>query len=222
MAAFAVVLVCSNLIGPGKLSYFDIFGFRLEYGVGNLFFPFSYIFGDILTEVYGYARSRRVIWMGFAACVFGAVMSFFVVRVPYLPVDNYQIELQNALELAFGNTARIVLASLIAFWAGEFSNSFVMAKMKIWTRGKMLWSRTIGSTIVGQTVDSFIFYPVAFWGIWKTDDLLTATLLAIGFKVAWEALLTPLTYFLVGRLKKAEAEDYYDLDTDFNPFSIKA
>ncbi|MCB0272151.1 MAG: queuosine precursor transporter [Bdellovibrionales bacterium] len=221
MAFFAVVLVCSNLIGPGKLSYFNILGFRLEYGVGNLFFPFSYIFGDVLTEVYGYARSRRVIWVGFAACAFAAVMSFFVVHVPYLPVDDYQKELQNALELAFGNTGRIVLASLLAFWAGEFTNSFVLAKMKLWTKGKMLWSRTIGSTIVGQSVDSFIFYPLAFWGIWKTQDLLTATLLAIFFKVTWEAMLTPLTYFVVNKLKKLESEDYYDRDTDFTPFSLR-
>lgn len=221
MAAFAVVLVCSNLIGPGKLSYFDILGFRLEYGVGNMFFPFSYIFGDILTEVYGYARTRRVIWMGFAACAFAAVMSYFVVHVPYLPVDAYQQELQGALELAFGNTGRIVLASLLAFWAGEFSNSFVLAKMKIWSKGKQLWSRTIGSTFVGQTVDSFIFYPLAFWGIWETGDLLTATVLAIGFKVVWEAIFTPLTYFVVNRLKKAEHEDFYDHDTDFNPFSVR-
>ena len=221
MAAYAIILVCSNLLGPGKLSYFDIFGFRLEYGVGNIFFPFSYVFGDILTEVYGYARSRRVIWVGFVACAFAAVMSYFVVNVPYLPVDDYQRELQGALEYALGNTGRIVLASLLGIWAGEFSNSFVMAKMKVWSKGKKLWSRTIGSTIIGQSVDSFIFYPLAFWGIWGTGDLITATILAILFKVIWEAMLTPFTYFLVNRLKKAEHEDYYDNDTNFTPFSLK-
>jgi len=221
MAAFAVVLVCSNLIGPGKLSYLNIFGFELEYGVGNIFFPFSYIFGDILTEVYGYKRTRRVIWVGFVACFFAAGMSYFVVRVPFLAVDDYQKNLQGALELVFGNTGRVVLASLLAFWSGEFVNSFVMAKMKIWTKGKQLWSRTIGSTIVGQTVDSFIFYPLAFWGLWQPEDLLTAVLLAIVFKVVWEALLTPFTYAVVGHLKKIEHEDYYDNDTDFNPFSLK-
>lgn len=221
MASFVAVLICSNLIGPGKLSYFDIFGFRLEYGVGNLFFPFSYIFGDILTEVYGYARSRRVIWMGFAACAFSAIMAYFVVHVPFLPVDAYQSELQSALELTFGNTGRIVLASLLAFWAGEFSNSFVLAKMKIWTKGKMLWSRTIGSTLLGQTVDSFIFYPLAFYGLWKTSDLFTAILLAIVFKVTWEAILTPFTYYMVNNLKRIENEDHYDEGTDFTPFSLK-
>jgi uncharacterized integral membrane protein (TIGR00697 family) len=221
MAAYAVVLVCSNLIGPGKLAYVNLFGFQLEYGVGNLFFPFSYIFGDVLTEVYGYARSRRVIWMGFAACAFAAVMCYFVVNVPYLPVDAYQKELQASLEYVFGNAARIVLASLAGVWAGEFTNSFVMAKMKIWTRGKALWTRTIGSTIVGQTVDSFVFYPLAFLGIWKTGDMLTAIILAILFKTVWEAILTPLTYYMVRKLKTIEQEDYYDLQTDFTPFSLQ-
>lgn len=221
MASFVAVLICSNLIGPGKLSYLSIFGFTFEYGVGNFFFPISYIFGDILTEVYGYARSRRVIWMGFAGATFAAVMAHFVVSVPFVAGDAYQEELQSALELAFGNTGRVVLASLIAFWAGEFSNSFVMAKMKIWTKGKLLWTRTIGSTMVGQTIDSFIFYPLAFYAIWPTKELLTATILAIVFKVTWEALLTPVTYWVVFKLKKIENEDYYDHDTNFTPFSIE-
>ncbi|MCB1197204.1 MAG: queuosine precursor transporter [Deltaproteobacteria bacterium] len=221
MAAFAVVLVCSNLIGPGKLSYFSIFGYQFEYGVGNLFFPFSYVFGDILTEVYGYKRTRKVIWVGFSACAFSAVMSFFVVKTPSIPVDTYQTNLQSALEMVFGNTARVILASLLAFWMGEFANSYVMAKMKIWTKGKLLWSRTIGSTFVGQTVDSFIFYPLAFWGLWETSSLLSAVVLAIVFKVMIEILLTPITYVMVNKLKEYEREDYYDYDTNFTPFSLE-
>ena len=220
MAAFVAVLICSNLIGPGKLSYINLFGYKLEYGSGNMFFPFSYIFGDVLTEVYGYAKSRRVIWAGFAASIFSALMAYVVVNIPSTLSDDYQIQLQSALSLVFGSTGRIVIASLTAFLCGEFVNSYVLAKLKILTKGKALWLRTIGSTVFGQTVDSFIFYPLAFYGTWATGSLFKATLLAIAFKVIWEALLTPLTYVIVNFIKKAEDEDYYDRNTDFTPFSI--
>ena len=221
MAAFVTVLICSNLIGPGKLSYINLFGWKLEYGTGNIFFPFSYIFGDILTEVYGYAKSRRVIWAGFGASAFAAVMAYAVIRIPSTGSDDYQSQLQPALELVFGSTSRIVIASLAAFWCGEFINSFVLAKMKILTNGKYLWSRTIGSTIFGQFVDSFIFYPIAFYGTWPIDKLIKATILGMLFKISWEVLLTPVTYIIVNKLKSSENEDYYDRDTNFTPFSLK-
>ncbi|MEZ4705396.1 MAG: queuosine precursor transporter [Bdellovibrionota bacterium] len=228
MAAFVTVLICSNLIGPGKVAYLSIagkniqfFGSDITFSVGNLFFPFSYIFGDILTEVYGYARSRKVIWAGFAGSVFSAIMAFVVVAAPSTMEDSYQTALQSALELAFGNTFRVVIASLLAFWVGEFVNSYVMAKMKIWTKGKMLWSRTIGSTIFGQAADSAIFYPLAFWGLWSPLTMIKVVLFNMAFKIAWEAILTPLTYALVHQFKKIEQEDYYDFETDFNPFTLK-
>lgn len=220
MAFFVAVLICSNLIGPGKLSYLEILGHKIPLESGNLFFAFSYVFGDILTEVYGYTRSRRVIWAGFGSCAFAAIMAFFVVHIPSTMQDDYQKTLQGALEVVFGNTWRIVLASLIAFWCGEFVNSYIMAKMKIWTQGKHLWTRTIGSTLFGQTVDSFIFYVIAFFGVWKTTDIFKLTLSAMFLKISWEIALTPVTYFLVNKLKKAENEDYYDRDTNFSPFHI--
>lgn len=220
MAFFVAVLLCSNLIGPGKLSYLNIFGFRLPIESGNLFFAFSYVFGDVLTEVYGYAKSRRVIWAGFGACAFSAFMAYIVVHLPSTMQDEYQIQLQSALQVVFGNTWRIVAASLVAFWCGEFVNSFILAKMKVMTQGKMLWSRTIGSTIFGQLVDSFIFYTIAFYGIWQTQDLIKLTLSALLLKVSWEIVLTPFTYFVVGKLKKVENEDYFDRDTNFNPFKL--
>jgi hypothetical protein len=214
---FVTVLLCSNLIGPGKSC--RMFGF--DFGAGNLFFPISYIFGDILTEVYGYARTRRVIWAGFAALAFAAVMGFAVVHFPVNPDEPFNAKIQPALEIVFGNTWRIVLASLLGFWAGDFVNSYVMARMKIFTNGKWLWTRTIGSTLVGQTVDSLIFYPLAFGGIWGTETLISVVLFNIGFKVAVEVLFTPITYVVVGFLKRAENIDHFDQGTDFTPFSMK-
>lgn len=213
MAAFVAVLLLSNVIGAAKLS--QVGGF--VFGAGILFFPISYVLGDVLTEVYGYARARRVIWAGFAALIFMAAMSWAVVAMPPAPGwDN-----QPAYEAVFGAVPRIVLASILAFWAGEFVNSYVLARMKIWTRGKMLWTRTIGSTVVGQGVDSLIFYPVAFLGIWSTEQVLTVMVTNWGLKVLWEAVLTPVTYVVVGALKRREGIDLYDEGTDFTPFRAK-
>ncbi|MEP3421716.1 MAG: queuosine precursor transporter [Erythrobacter sp.] len=213
MAAFVAILLLSNIIGAAKLS--TVAGFT--FGAGILFFPVSYVIGDVLTEVYGYARARRVIWTGFAALIFMAFMSYVVVAMP--AAESW--DGQSAYEQVFGSTWRIVLASIIAFWAGEFVNSFILAKMKIWTKGKALWSRTIGSTIFGQGVDSLIFYPIAFLGIWETQDVLTVIVTNWLLKVLWEAALTPVTYAVVGRLKKAEGVDLYDTETDFSPFGGK-
>jgi uncharacterized integral membrane protein (TIGR00697 family) len=221
MAAFVTVLLCSNMIGPGKSCRVEIFGLPLIFGAGNLFFPISYIFGDILTEVYGYARSRRMIWAGFAALAFATVMSQVIIRLPPNPAEPYNALMQPALEVMFGNGPRIVAASVMAFWAGDFANSFVLAKLKILTRGKHLWTRTIGSTIVGQAVDSVIFYPVAFASIWTASTVVHVMLFNWVFKVAVEVALTPATYAIVGALKRAEGVDYFDIGTKFTPFSLQ-
>ena len=212
MAAFVTVLLCSNLIGVGKVC--QIAGYSV--GAGVFFFPISYIFGDILTEVYGYARTRRVIWAGFAALFFASVMSQAVIALPPAPDWPHQA----AYALVNGSTPRIVAASLAAFWAGDFVNSFVLAKMKLKTEGRFLWMRTIGSTVVGQAVDSAIFYPLAFWGDWPPQ--LVAAVMTSNFfvKVGVESVMTPLTYLVVGFLKRAEHEDFYDVGTDFNPFTL--
>ncbi|MGB8600058.1 MAG: queuosine precursor transporter [Burkholderiales bacterium] len=220
MAAFVVVLLCSNLIGPAKGAQLDlpIIGV-ITFGAGVLFFPISYVFGDILTEVYGYARSRRVIWTGFAALLFASFMAWVVVSLPPAPWWKNQ----QAYEIAFGGAWRVALASLVAFACGEFVNSFVLAKMKIFTQGKYLWSRTIGSTIFGEAVDSLLFYPLAFYGtgIIPNDKLPTVMLAQFVAKVGVEVAFTPFTYKIVNWLKRAEQEDYYDRDTDFNPFTLK-
>lgn len=220
MAAFVTVLLCSNLIGPGKSCSVNVLGFQVVFGAGNLFFPISYIFGDVLTEVYGYARSRRVIWAGFAALAFSAIMGWTVIHIPPNPGEPFNLRLQPAVEVVFGNGFRIVAASMLAFWAGDFANSFVLAKLKILTRGRWLWTRTIGSTVVGQAVDSAIFYPMAFFGLWTAQTLLAVVLFNWVFKVAVEAALTPVTYAVVGRLKQAEGIDTFDTNTDFTPFSL--
>jgi uncharacterized integral membrane protein (TIGR00697 family) len=220
MAAFVTILICSNLIGPAKIAQLDlpVFG-TVIFGAGVLFFPISYVFGDVLTEVYGYARSRRVIWSGFAALAFAAFMAWVVVQLP--PAASWKN--QAAYEVAFGSTWRIALASMLAYFCGEFVNSFVLAKMKIAMQGRHLWMRTIGSTLFGEGVDSLLFYPLAFYhsGI-IPDELLPAVMLAqfVG-KVGVEVLFTPLTYAIVGWLKRAENEDFYDRDTRFTPFSLK-
>lgn len=213
MAGFVAVLLCSNLIGPAKIT--TLWGFT--FGAGVLFFPISYVFGDVLTEVYGYARARKVVWAGFGALGFASFMSWMIVSLP--PADGWAG--QEAYAAVLGQTPRIVAASLTAFFIGEMVNAYVMAKMKIWTEGKHLWARTIGSTIFGQGVDSLVFYPVAFLGVWSTDLMLTVMVSNFFLKVGWEAVLTPVTYRVVGWLKAAEHEDFFDEDTDFTPFSIK-
>ncbi len=213
LGAFVTVLLCSDIIGVSKVC--NVGGFT--FGAGVLFFPISYLFGDILTEVYGYARSRRVIWSGFAALIFASFMSW-IIRI--LPPDPGWPN-QRAYDLMFGQTPRIVLASLTAFWAGEFMNSYVLARLKIFTEGRFLWVRTIGSTIAGEGVDTLIFYPVAFAGFWSAHLMMEVMLSNYLIKVGWEAAATPLTYKIVRFLKRAESEDYYDRGTNFNPFLLQ-
>jgi queuosine precursor transporter len=213
MAAFVTVYICSNLIGPAKAA--TLFGFT--FGAGVLFFPISYIFGDILTEVYGYARARKVVWAGFGAMAFASFMAWVVVSLP--PAKDWPN--QTVYETVFGQTPRIVMASLIAYFCGEFANSYTLAKMKILTDGRWLWTRTIGSTIVGEAVDSLLFYPIAFFGIFSNELLLTVMVTNYFLKTGWEILMTPVTYKVVAFLKRKENEDYYDRDTNFTPFSLK-
>ncbi|MCW5958946.1 MAG: queuosine precursor transporter [Pyrinomonadaceae bacterium] len=220
MAAFVAVLLCSNLVGVHKVSSVELpFYGTYIYGAGVLFFPLSYLFGDVLTEVYGYARSRKVIWAGFGALIFASLMAFVVTSLP--AASTMSVEQQNAVNLIFGQTPRIVGASLLAFWTGEFANSFVLAKLKIFTNGRFLWTRTIGSTIAGEFVDSAVFYPVAFLGTWSNEQVISVMIGNYFIKVIWEVLATPFTYKVVGFLKRAEQEDFYDRETDFNPFKIE-
>ena len=252
MAAFVAILLLSNIIGAAKLTFLQVPWWPqgwwpapdgvFIYGAGILFFPLGYVIGDILTEIYGFARARRVIWTGFAAMIFLAFMSYVVVSLPAFdgwacaasgfdgdgpltsttdPAGPSGAICQQTYISVFGSTWRIVLASIIAFWAGEFVNSYVMAKMKVWTKGKALWTRTIGSTVFGQGVDSLIFYPIAFLGIWTTEAVVTVMITNWLLKVFWEAALTPVTYLVVNRLKKAEGVDLFDIDTDFSPFGGK-
>ena len=217
MAAFVAILLLSNVIGAGKIASVELPGLGAwPFGAGILFFPLSYVIGDVLTEVYGFARARRCIWAGFAALLFMAFMSWVVVALP--PDAGWTG--QQAYEAVFGQVPRIVFASIIAFWAGEFVNSLVLAKMKLWTQGRHLWMRTIGSTVAGQGVDSAFFYPLAFAGVLDSATLLKVMLTQWALKVAWEALLTPVTYAVVGWLKRREGFDVYDEKTEFTPFSV--
>ena len=217
--AFVTVYLCSNLIGPAKAAALELplFG-QVTFGAGVLFFPISYVFGDILTEVYGYARARRVIWTGFAAMIFASFMAFVVVSLP--PAESWKN--QAAYEIAFGSTWRIVAASLTAYCVGEFVNSFLLAKLKLLTEGKHLWMRTIGSTVFGEGVDSLLFYPLAFWNSGLIPNELIPSLMLSQWiaKTTVEVLFTPLTYQIVGFLKRAEQEDYYDRNTNFSPFKV--
>lgn len=220
MAAFVTILLLSNVLGAGKVATVDLplIG-DWPFGAGILFFPVGYVIGDVLTEVYGYARARRCIWAGFAALVFMAFMAWVVVALP--PAADWTG--QASYEAVFGQVPRIVFASIIAFWAGELTNSYVLAKMKIWTKGKHLWMRTIGSTVAGQGVDSLIFYPLAFLGAvgWTNDLVLKVLVTQWILKVSWEAILTPATYAVVGFLKGREGIDVYDEGTDFTPFRMQ-
>ena len=221
MAAFVTVLLCSNFIGAAKQTTVDLplLG-ATTFSAGVLFFPISYIFGDILTEVYGYGRDRRVVWAGFGALAFASFMAWVVISLP--PAKNdFMNAYQAHLEGVFGNAWRIAAGSMIAFWAGSFSNSYVLAKMKLWSSGKWLWTRTIGSTLVGELVDSSLFYFIAFYGIWASADVLKIAIAQYLLKTCWEIVMTPVTYRVVAFLKRAENEDYYDRNTDFTPFSLK-
>jgi uncharacterized integral membrane protein (TIGR00697 family) len=220
MVAFVVVLICSNLIGPAKAATLTLpFIGPVTFGAGVLFFPISYIFGDILTEIYGYARARRVIWTGFAALIFAAIMATVVVALPPAPTWPNQ----DVYEIAFGNTWRIAGASMIAYFCGEFVNSYVLAKMKVATEGRHITWRFVGSTIAGEAVDSSIFYPLAFYdsGIMPNDLVLTLMISQFVAKTLVEICFLPLTVRIVAALKRAENEDYYDRTTDFNPFKLE-
>ena len=220
LGAYVCVLLCANLIGPAKVSTvtLPLIGPQ-PYLAGVLFFPISYLFGDILTEVYGYARDRRAVWSGFAALAFAAFMAAVVVHLP--PAEKWRSH-QAAVEEIFGNTPRIVCASIIAFWCGSFVNSYVLAKMKIWTSGRWLWTRIIGSTVCGELVDTSLFYSIAFYGVWSNGDLLQLGAIQYALKSLWEVIATPFTYRIVAFLKRTEREDYYDRDTNFTPFSLEA
>ena len=211
VAAFVTVLLCSNLIGTAKVCEFH----GVTFGASVLFFPISYIFGDVLTEVYGYAKARRAVWAGLFAMVFASFVSWFVLALP--PAPGW--ELQGTYEKVFGQTPRIVAASLVAYFVGELVNAYVLAKMKIRTEGRYLWTRTIGSTIVGEAVDSLLFFPLAFAGVWPTSLLGQVIWSNYLVKVLWEVLMTPVTYKIVGFLKRAEGLDTFDRDTDFSPFT---
>jgi queuosine precursor transporter len=213
LGLFVAVLIISN-IASTKILRLGLFTFD----GGTILFPVSYIFGDILTEVYGYKASRRVIWTGFAAAL---LMSLTFITVGKLP-SAADWGNQDAYDKILGLTPRIVVASLIAYFAGEFSNSFTLAKLKILTRGKWLWTRTIGSTIIGEGVDTLLFVLIAFWGVLPGELLITVIISNYVFKVGFEAILTPLTYRVVRFLKRSEGVDTYDYDTNFNPFAIKA
>ncbi len=214
MVAFVVLLLCSNLIGASKVC--SLFG--INFGGTLIFFPITYLFGDILTEVYGYQRSRKVVWAGFIALGFASAFSWLIILLPPAPTWDRQRE----LTLIFGQTPRLVIASLFAYFVGEFANSFVMAKLKIFTDGKWLWTRIVGSTVIGEAIDSVLFYPVAFYGLWPDRLLIQVLTASYLFKVTWEIAMTPLTYRVVHFLKKVENEDYFDYKTNFSPFSLKS
>lgn len=218
MVGFVAVYLCSNLIGPAKAAQLElpIIGV-FTFGAGVLFFPLSYVFGDILTEVYGYARARKVIWAGFGAMAFAAIMATVVVALP--PAPGWAN--QAAYETVFGQTPRIVAASMIAYFCGEFVNSYVLAKMKLAANGKQMSVRFVVSTIFGEGVDSLLFYPIAFYGIWGNDLLLKVMAAQWGLKVLVEIVMLPITVKIVNALKRAEQEDFYDRKTDFTPFSLK-
>lgn len=220
MVAFVVVLVCSNLIGPAKAATLDLplIG-AVTFGAGVVFFPISYVFGDVLTEVYGYGRARKVIWTGFAALVFAAVMAAVVVALP--PAPGWAN--QAAYEIAFGNTWRIAGASIIAYFCGEFVNSYVLARMKVADDGRRMGLRFVASTVCGEAVDSGLFYPLAFYnsGLMPNEIVLKLMISQFVVKTAVEIAFLPVTVRVVAFLKAAEREDYFDRDTDFNPFHVE-
>ncbi len=226
MALFVTVLIVSNVASSAKIIAWGVSlpvaNLPLAFDAGTLLFPISYIFGDVLTEVYGYARSRRVIWTGFAMAALTSLTLWLVARLPGAPEWETAAG-QAAYDAILGgvSSGAIVIASLIAYFAGEFSNSYVLARMKVWTRGRFLWTRTIGSTLVGEGVDSLLFVLVASaLGVFPWSAAASIIVANYIFKVGVEAIFTPLTYRVVNALKRAEREDYYDVNTDFNPFKV--
>ena len=219
LSTFLVVLLISNLVG-GKLCTFgpfNLFGFRIKpfiLGGAQLLFPLTYIYGDVFTEVYGYAASRRAIWMGFFASFLLSLMGLIMVALPPAPEWHDQ----DAYVKIFGFVPRMVLASLIAYWCGEFANSFTLARMKVMTRGKHLWTRTVGSTVVGQAVDTAVFLTLAIGSKLDAGTIVSLIVNSYLFKVIYEVLATPLTYWVVNSLKRAEGVDTFDFDTNFSPF----
>ncbi len=225
LGIFIAVLLISNIASSAKIVDlgFSIKNIRMAFDAGTILFPIGYVFGDILTEVYGYQRSRRVIWTGFFSLALAALI-FWVISILPGEVTWQGYAGDHAYQSILGgmSSGGIVLASLAGFWLGEFSNSFILAKMKILTRGRWLWSRTIGSTLVGEMVDTVMFVVVASaFGVFPWSLFLTLTLTNYLFKVAVEVLMTPVTYLVVRALKRAEGEDYYDRDTNFNPFVMQ-
>jgi uncharacterized integral membrane protein (TIGR00697 family) len=224
MALFVTVVIVSNIASSAKIVDWGIslFGLNLAFDAGTILFPVSYIFGDVLTEVYGYARARRVIWVGFG-CLGVSSLIFWIVRIMPGEGSWQGYAGQEAYNKILGgmSTGGIVISSLLGYFAGEFSNSFVLAKMKILTRGRWLWTRTIGSTLVGEGVDSLVFVLVASlsrvfpWNLFGT--LVVTNYL---FKVAVEIMMTPATYGIVDFLKRVEHEDYFDTETNFSPFHV--
>jgi queuosine precursor transporter len=222
MAVFVTVLVVSNVASSAKIVdlKFSVFGVPMAFDAGTLLFPLAYIFGDVLTEVYGYKRSRRVIWMGFFCLALSAGV---FALVGYLPGEatwqGYAGDAAYAVILGGMSSGGIVIGSLAGYWSGEFTNSFTLAKMKILTNGRHLWARTIGSTLVGELVDSAVFVTVVcLFGVFPWSLFLTLVLTNYLFKCAVETLMTPVTYTVVNQLKRLEQEDYYDRGTNFNPF----
>ena len=225
LGLFVAVLIISNIASSAKIVDwgFGVLGIRLAFDAGTILFPISYIFGDILTEVYGYRRSRRVIWTGFFSLALAAFIFWIVGLLPGETTwQGYAGDTAYQAILGGMSSGGIVLASLTAYWLGEFSNSFVLAKMKILTNGRWLWSRTIGSTLIGELVDTVIFVVVASaFGVFLWSLFFTLTVSNYVFKVVMEVLMTPVTYWVVSSLKRAEGEDVYDRDTNFNPFRVE-
>ncbi|MBI5934627.1 MAG: queuosine precursor transporter [Chloroflexi bacterium] len=223
MAVFVTVLVVSNVASSAKIVDlgFNLGGVPMAFDAGTLLFPLSYIFGDILTEVYGYKKSRRVIWMGFFCLALASAVFALVGRLAGEATwQGYAGDAAYAAILGGMSSGGIVLGSLAGYWSGEFTNSFTLAKMKVWTRGRHLWARTIGSTLVGELVDSSVFVVVAcLFGIFPWSLFASLVLTNYLFKVTIEALMTPATYMIVNRLKRVEGEDYFDTTTNFNPFA---
>jgi len=224
MAVFVTVLVVSNIASSAKIVDwgFSIFKVRMAFDAGTILFPVSYIFGDVLTEVYGYKNSRRVIWAGFGCLALSAIIFWLVKVMPgETQWQQYAGDVAYMAILGGMSSGGIVMASLAGYWSGEFTNSFVLAKMKILTKGRWLWTRTIGSTIAGELVDTVVFIVIAsLFKVFPWSLFLTLTVTNYLFKVGVEALMTPVTYIVVMKLKRVEDEDYYDRDTNFNPFKV--